>query len=57
MNNTELKLDQLSEVSGGATAIEYGLITACIPLRIRKTTRLETRIGVGKNIVMECYPN
>jgi len=57
MNNTELTLDQLSEVSGGATAIEYGLIAACVPLRIRKTRRLETRIGVGKNVVMECYPS
>ena len=45
MNNTELTLAQLSNVSGGATAIEYGLIAACVPLRIRKTRRLETRIG------------
>ena len=28
MTNTELTLDQLKAVSGGATAIEYGLIAA-----------------------------
>ena len=28
MTNTELTLDQLTAVSGGATAIEYGLIAA-----------------------------
>jgi len=49
MNNTELTLDQLSEVAGGATAIEYGLIAACVPLRIRKTRRLETRLGGSAN--------
>ena len=27
MTNTELTLDQLQAVSGGATAIEYGLIS------------------------------
>ncbi len=39
MNNTELTLDQPSEVAGGATAIEYGLIADFVPLRIRKTIR------------------
>ena len=29
MTNTELTLDQLQAVSGGATAIEYGLMAAC----------------------------
>ena len=28
MTNTELTLDQLTAISGGATAIEYGLIAA-----------------------------
>ena len=32
MENTELSLDQLQAVTGGATAIEYGLIAACRPV-------------------------
>jgi hypothetical protein len=28
MNNTELILDQLTAIAGGANAIEYGLIAA-----------------------------
>ena len=28
MTNTELTLDQLNAIAGGATAIEYGLIAA-----------------------------
>ena len=28
MTNTELTLDQLTAIAGGATAIEYGLIAA-----------------------------
>ena len=31
MTNTELTLDQLQAVSGGATAIEYGLIATLLP--------------------------
>jgi len=31
MTNTELTLDQLHAVSGGATAIEYGLIATLLP--------------------------
>ena len=31
MPNTELSLDQLQAVSGGATAIEYGLIATLLP--------------------------
>ena len=31
MSNTELTLDQLQAVAGGATAIEYGLMAACVP--------------------------
>ena len=31
MTNTELTLDQLQAVAGGATAIEYGLIAAAVP--------------------------
>jgi len=31
MTNTELTLDQLQAVSGGATAIEYGLMAAVAP--------------------------
>ena len=31
MTNTELTLDQLQAVSGGATAIEYGLMAAAVP--------------------------
>ena len=31
MTNTELTLDQLQTISGGATAIEYGLIAAFVP--------------------------
>ena len=31
MTNTELTIDQLQAVSGGATAIEYGLIAALLP--------------------------
>ena len=31
MTNTELTLDRLQAVSGGATAIEYGLIAAAVP--------------------------
>ena len=30
MTNTELTLDQLQAVSGGATGIEYGLISALL---------------------------
>ena len=31
MTNTELTLDQLQTISGGATAIEYGLIATLLP--------------------------
>ena len=31
MTNTELTLDQLQAISGGATAIEYGLIATLLP--------------------------
>jgi len=31
MTNTELTLDQLQAVAGGATAIEYGLIATLLP--------------------------
>ena len=31
MTNIELTLDQLQAISGGATAIEYGLIAAFVP--------------------------
>ena len=31
MTNTKRTLDQLQTVSGGATAIEYGLIAAFVP--------------------------
>ena len=31
MKNTELSLEQLQVLTGGATAIEYGLIAACRP--------------------------
>ena len=31
MSNTELTLDQLQAVAGGATAIEYGLMAALLP--------------------------
>ena len=31
MTNTELTLDQLQSISGGATAIEYGLMAAVAP--------------------------
>ena len=31
MTNTELTLDQLQVISGGATAIEYGLMAAVAP--------------------------
>ena len=31
MTNTELTLEQLQAVSGGATAIEYGLMAAAVP--------------------------
>ena len=31
MTNTELTLDQLQRVSGGATAIEYGLSATLLP--------------------------
>ena len=31
MTNTELTLDQLQAVAGGATAIEYGLMAAAVP--------------------------
>ena len=31
MTNAELTLDQLQAISGGATAIEYGLIATLLP--------------------------
>ena len=31
MTNTELTLDQLQAVAGGATAIEYGLMATAVP--------------------------
>ena len=31
MTNNELTLDQLQAISGGATAIEYGLIATLLP--------------------------
>ena len=31
MTNIELTLDQLQAISGGATAIEYGLMAAFVP--------------------------
>ena len=31
MTNTELTLEQLQAVAGGATAIEYGLIATLLP--------------------------
>ena len=31
MTNIELTLDQLQAISGGATAIEYGLMDAFVP--------------------------
>jgi len=36
MTNNELTLDQLQSISGGATAIEYGLIATRCP-RIRSS--------------------
>ena len=31
MTNTELTLEQIQAISGGATAIEYGLIATLLP--------------------------
>ena len=45
MTNTELTLDQLQAVAGGATAIEYGLMAACVPtLNTTTLTRPKTEL-------------
>ena len=45
MTNAELTLDQLQAVAGGATAIEYGLMAACVPtLNTTALTRPKTEL-------------
>ena len=45
MTNNELTLDQLQAISGGATAIEYGLMAACVPtLNTGSVTRPKTEL-------------
>ena len=44
MTNTELTLDQLQAVSGGATAIEYGLIATLLP---KDQVSLECKVPSG----------
>ena len=44
MNNTELTLDQLQAVAGGATAIEYGLIAAAVPKENTGEASLECKV-------------
>ena len=44
MTNTELTLDQLQAVAGGATAIEYGLIAAAVPKENSGEAGLECKV-------------
>ena len=46
MNNTELTLDQLTAISGGATAIEYGLIAA---VHSRPSSELRSKTTEAKS--------
>ena len=47
MTNTELTLDQLQAVSGGATAIEYGLIAAAVPKETTGEIMIECKVPNG----------
>ena len=44
MTNTELTLEQLQAVSGGATAIEYGLMAAVAPKENSGEAGMECKI-------------
>ena len=44
MSNTELTLDQLQAVAGGATAIEYGLMAAAVPKENSGEAGLECKV-------------
>ena len=44
MTNTELTLDQLQAVAGGATAIEYGLIATAVPKENTGEVRMECKV-------------
>ena len=44
MDNTELTFDQLHAISGGATAIEYGLIAAFVPKENTGEAAIECKV-------------
>ena len=44
MTNNELTLDQLQSISGGATAIEYGLMAAAVPKENSGEAGLECKV-------------
>ena len=44
MSNTELTLDQLKAVAGGATSIEYGLMATLLP---KDQVSIECKVPTG----------
>ena len=49
---TELSLDQLQSISGGATAIEYGLMAAFVPAPDKaELDKSSTKFNIARSMV------